>query len=70
MASSSKRLTRSKNKKETCMSFKTVVYPREDKIEICPKFRATWCNELEDRPWGYLLHSSGNTGMLELCLTE
>ncbi|WJX35527.1 hypothetical protein P8452_23506 [Trifolium repens] len=45
MASSSK--SRGDARKQRSNSFRTIVYPGEEKIEICPKFRADWYYDLE-----------------------
>ncbi|WJX23592.1 hypothetical protein P8452_12791 [Trifolium repens] len=39
-----------------------------DKIEICPKFRAAWNDELQNDNCGYLVHPTGNAVFLELHL--
>ncbi|GAU27770.1 hypothetical protein TSUD_215810 [Trifolium subterraneum] len=37
-----------------------------ERIEICPRFRAEWSDELKNHPYAFLLHSSGNLVFLEL----
>ncbi|WJX95018.1 hypothetical protein P8452_76382 [Trifolium repens] len=49
-------------------SFKTVISPNEENIEICPKFRAAWNDKLTRDPCGYLVHPTGNAVFLELQL--
>ncbi|XP_045802325.1 uncharacterized protein LOC123904789 [Trifolium pratense] len=61
---------RSAVKKGNRKSFRTVVYPDQDKIEMCPTFRSIWSDNLEKRPWGYLWHPSGNTAMLEFHIAD
>ncbi|CAJ2645894.1 unnamed protein product [Trifolium pratense] len=61
---------RSAVKKGNRKSFRTVVYPDQDKIEMCPTFRSIWSDKLEKRPWGYLWHPSGNTAMLEFHIAD
>ncbi|GAU27771.1 hypothetical protein TSUD_215820 [Trifolium subterraneum] len=46
--------------------FRTIVDPRQERIEICPRFRAEWSDELKNHPYAFLLHSSGNLVFLEL----
>ncbi|GAU48010.1 hypothetical protein TSUD_188810 [Trifolium subterraneum] len=62
----SRRFTRSRTKKHRSRSFRTFIHPRQDMIEICPKFRADWDTELHHHPFGYLVHPSGNVVVLEL----
>ncbi|PNX73529.1 hypothetical protein L195_g029431 [Trifolium pratense] len=69
---SSRRLTRLQVVKQKLKSFQTIIYPRKDNINICPKFKAFWIKELQKQNqwYGWIDGANGKSCGVKLCVDD
>ncbi|WJX39067.1 hypothetical protein P8452_26655 [Trifolium repens] len=69
-SSSKKRLPRTESFKDRSNTFRTVVDPNQERIQICPTFKQNWYNELDKLPFGFINHRNGKSVMVDLILED